>query len=258
MNASPPSRTDPAAPARLVVCLALKLRELSTSLSRTDLPYAVPPDVARGGPWSSQRLPGIISDLHGSQSSFTWVVVPTLLTTTVSTPIWGKLADLADRKKLIQLALTITVLSSAAAGLSHNVETLITMRAFQGIGTGGLTALGTVLIADIISPRERGKYLGLMGAVMGVAMIGGPPLGGVLTDGPGWLSVLEVACTDVRSRLHESPIGHRTGARVRAGTLVHGPSARCLTTVKWCRAARTPRGTPEDSELGDSRGAADR
>ena len=145
----------------------------------------MPPDVARGGPWSSQRWPGIISDLHGSQSSFTCVVVATLLTTTVSTPIWGKLADLADRKKLIQLALTITVLSSAAAGLSHNVETLITMRAFQGIGAGGLTALGTVLIAAIISPRERGKMMGLMGAVMGVAMVGGPLLGGVLTDRPG-------------------------------------------------------------------------
>jgi len=197
-----------AAPARLIVCLALELRELSTSLSRTprtDLPYAVRPDVARGGPWSSQRLPGIISDLRGSQSSFTCVVVATLLTTTVSTPIWGKLADLADRKKLIQLALTITVLSSAAAGLSHNVETLITMRAFQGIGAGGLTALGTVLIAAIISPRERGKMMGLMGAVMGVAMIGGPLLGGVLTDRPGRqfskspARMSEVACTSHQS-----------------------------------------------------------
>ena len=134
----------------------------------------------------SSSLPRIISDLHGSQSSFTWVVVATLLTTTVSTPIWGKLADLVDRKNLIQLALIITVLSSAAAGLSHNIEMLISMRALQGIGAGGLTALGTVLIADIIAPRERGKYMGLMGAVMGVAMIGGPLLGGVMTDGPGW------------------------------------------------------------------------
>ncbi|HEX7805996.1 MAG TPA: MFS transporter, partial [Cellulomonas sp.] len=89
----------------------------------------------------SSSLPRIVSDLHGSQSSFTWVVVATLLTTTVSTPIWGKLADLVDRKNLIQLALIITVLSSAAAGLSHNVEMLITMRAFQGIGAGGLFTL---------------------------------------------------------------------------------------------------------------------
>lgn len=134
----------------------------------------------------SSSLPRIITDLEGSQSGFTWVVTATLLTTTISTPIWGKLADLMDRKLLIQLALVITVVSSAAAGFSGTVGTLITMRAFQGLGAGGLTALGTVLIADIISPRERGKYMGLMGAVMGVGMIGGPLLGGVITDGPGW------------------------------------------------------------------------
>ncbi len=134
----------------------------------------------------SSSLPRIISDLDGTQSAFTWVVTATLLTTTISTPIWGKLADLVDRKLLIQLALTISVVSSALAGLSHNTGTLIGMRALQGIGAGGLTALGTVLIADIISPRERGRYMGLMGGVMGLGMVGGPLLGGVITDGPGW------------------------------------------------------------------------
>jgi len=130
----------------------------------------------------SSSLPRIITDLGGDQSAFTWVVTATLLTTTISTPIWGKLADLVNRKLLIQLALGITVASSALAGLSHNTEMLIGMRALQGIGAGGLTALGTVLIADIISPRERGRYMGLMGAVMGVSMVGGPLLGGVITD----------------------------------------------------------------------------
>ncbi|MET0788016.1 MAG: MDR family MFS transporter [Cellulomonas sp.] len=134
----------------------------------------------------SSSLPRIISDLDGTQSAFTWVVTATLLTTTISTPIWGKLADLVDRKLLIQLALAISVLSSALAGLSHTTGMLIGMRALQGIGAGGLTALGTVLIADIISPRERGRYMGLMGAVMGIGMVGGPLLGGVITDGPGW------------------------------------------------------------------------
>lgn len=134
----------------------------------------------------SSSLPRIISDLDGTQSAFTWVVTATLLTTTISTPIWGKLADLVDRKLLIQLALTISVVSSALAGFSHSTGMLIGMRALQGIGAGGLTALGTVLIADIISPRERGRYMGLMGAVMGIGMVGGPLLGGVITDGPGW------------------------------------------------------------------------
>ncbi|WP_369822483.1 MFS transporter [Cellulomonas sp. KH9] len=134
----------------------------------------------------STSLPRIITDLGGSQSAFTWVVTATLLTTTVSTPIWGKLADLVDRKLLIQLALAISVISSALAGLAHTTEMLIGMRALQGIGAGGLTALGTVLIADIISPRERGRYMGLMGAVMAVGMVGGPLLGGVITDAAGW------------------------------------------------------------------------
>ncbi|MBO3088305.1 MFS transporter [Cellulomonas dongxiuzhuiae] len=134
----------------------------------------------------STSLPRIITDLGGSQSAFTWVVTATLLTTTVSTPIWGKLADLVDRKLLIQLALAVSVISSALAGLAHSTELLIGMRALQGIGAGGLTALGTVLIADIISPRERGRYMGLMGAVMAVGMVGGPLLGGVITDAAGW------------------------------------------------------------------------
>ena len=130
----------------------------------------------------SSSLPRIITDLGGKQSAFTWVVTATLLTTTISTPIWGKLADLVDRKLLIQLALGITVVSSALAGFAHSTDMLIGMRALQGIGAGGLTAVGTVLIADIISPRERGRYMGLMGAVMGVSMVGGPLLGGLITD----------------------------------------------------------------------------
>jgi EmrB/QacA subfamily drug resistance transporter len=186
----------------------------------------------------SSSLPRIISDLHGSQSSFTWVVVATLLTTTVSTPIWGKLADLVDRKNLIQLALVITVLSSAAAGLSHNVEMLIAMRAFQGIGAGGLTALGTVLIADIISPRERGKYMGLMGVVMGVAMIGGPLLGGVLTDGPGWrwnffvgLPFAVAAIIVLQRTLHLPVLRRRSVTIDYAGALLI--SAGVTTLLLW-------------------------
>jgi EmrB/QacA subfamily drug resistance transporter len=134
----------------------------------------------------SSSLPKIVSDLNGSQSSYTWVVTATLLTTTITTPIWGKLADLFNRKLLIQLALIISVLSSAAAGFSENVEFLIGMRAIQGIGAGGLTALATVLLADILSPRERGRYMGLMGGIMGIGMVGGPLLGGVITDSLTW------------------------------------------------------------------------
>lgn len=134
----------------------------------------------------STALPQIVADLGGTQHSYTWVVTAMLLTMTISTPLWGKLADLTDRKVLIQIALVITVVSAASAGFAQNMGMLITSRALQGIGAGGLMSLATVLMSDIISPRERGKYMGLMGGVMAVAQIGGPLLGGVITDSIGW------------------------------------------------------------------------
>src|SRR5690606_35682718 len=116
----------------------------------------------------------IIHDLGGNQAAFTWVVTATLLTTAISTPIWGKLADLMNRKLLYQIALVIFVLATAAAGFSQNSETLLAFRAVQGLVAGGLAALSQVLMADIISLRERGRYMGLFGAVMAVSTIGGP------------------------------------------------------------------------------------
>ena len=126
----------------------------------------------------STSLPRIISDLHGDQAAFTWVVTATLLATTVSTPIWGKFAELFSRKLLIQLSLVIFVLGSALAGFSQDTGTLIIFRVVQGLGAGGLTALSQIIMADIISPRERGKYMGLFGAVMALGTIGGPLIGG--------------------------------------------------------------------------------
>ena len=131
-------------------------------------------------------LPDIISDLGGTQADYTWVITAALLATTVSTPIWGKLADLVSRKLLLQLALVIFVVGTAIAGLSQDTGFLIAFRVVQGLGVGGLMALSQVVIADIISPRERGKYMGLMGAIMAVGQIGGPLVGGVITDSIGW------------------------------------------------------------------------
>jgi EmrB/QacA subfamily drug resistance transporter len=134
----------------------------------------------------STSLPRIISDLNGDQTAYTWVVTSTLLATTVTTPIWGKLADLFSRKLLIQLSLVIFVLGSALAGFSQNPEMLIGFRVVQGVGAGGLTALSQVIMADIISPRERGRYMGLFGGIMAVGTVGGPLIGGLLTDSLGW------------------------------------------------------------------------
>lgn len=134
----------------------------------------------------STSLPKIISDLKGDQTAYTWVVVSTLLATTVSTPIWGKFADLFNRKLLVQVSLVIFVVGSALAGFSENTDTLIVFRVIQGLGAGGLLSLVQVIISDIISPRDRGRYVGLLGAVIAVGTAGGPLLGGLITDSIGW------------------------------------------------------------------------
>lgn len=134
----------------------------------------------------SNALPDIIKDLGGGQSAYTWVVTASLLAMTASTPLWGKLADLFSKKLLIQLALVIFVLGSAAAGLSQNAGMLIGFRAVQGIGMGGLSSLAQIILAAMISPRERGRYNGYLGATFATAMVGGPLVGGVITD-TSWL-----------------------------------------------------------------------
>ncbi|MFD1712941.1 MDR family MFS transporter [Amnibacterium flavum] len=157
----------------------------------------------------STSLPVIVSDLGGNQTAYTWIVTASLLATTVSTPIWGKLADLISRKLLIQLALVIFVIGSALAGFSQDTNTLIIFRILQGLGGGGLTALVQVTIADIISPRERGRYMGLIGGVMALGTVGGPLIGGVITDSLGWrwnffvaLPVAIVALVLIQRTLH--------------------------------------------------------
>jgi EmrB/QacA subfamily drug resistance transporter len=134
----------------------------------------------------SNALPTIITDLHGSQSQYTWVVTATLLASTASTPIWGKLADLFSKKLLIQIAIVIFIVGSMLAGLSQSVPTLIGWRALQGLGLGGLQALVQIAMAAMISPRERGRYSGFLGGTMAVATVGGPLIGGLLVD-TSWL-----------------------------------------------------------------------
>jgi EmrB/QacA subfamily drug resistance transporter len=132
-------------------------------------------------------LPTIVGEL-GGQDQLSWVASATLLTMTASTPLWGKLSDLFGRKLMFQTALLIFVLASVGAGLSQNIGQLIAARAFQGLGTGGLSALAQVIMGDVVSPRQRGRYAGYMGATFGVATVAGPLLGGFIVDADslGW------------------------------------------------------------------------
>ncbi|MFJ9039907.1 MFS transporter [Streptomyces sp. NPDC102406] len=130
----------------------------------------------------TNALPEIIGDLGGGQSAYTWVVTASLLAMTATTPLWGKMADLFSKKALVQIALIVYVAGSVIAGLAQNPAMLISARAVQGIGAGGLSALAQIVMAAMISPRERGRYSGYLGATFAVATVGGPLIGGVITD----------------------------------------------------------------------------
>ena len=130
-------------------------------------------------------LPRITSEL-GGLDKLSWVVTAYLLTSTASTPLWGKISDLYGRRLIFQAAIVIFVLGSLLAGMSQGIGELIAFRAVQGLGGGGLIALALATIGDVVPPRERGRYGGYFGAVFGTSSVLGPVLGGWFADGPGW------------------------------------------------------------------------
>ncbi|HEY3952938.1 MAG TPA: DHA2 family efflux MFS transporter permease subunit [Streptosporangiaceae bacterium] len=130
-------------------------------------------------------LPTIVGSLHGLDH-LAWVTTAYLLTSTIALPIYGKLGDLFGRKGLFVFAIVVFLVGSVLSGLSQNMTELIVFRGLQGIGAGGLMIGAQAIIGDIVSPRERGKYMGFFGAVFGVATVAGPLLGGFLTDDVSW------------------------------------------------------------------------
>ncbi|WP_066366772.1 MDR family MFS transporter [Herbidospora mongoliensis] len=136
----------------------------------------------------SIALPQIITALKGTQSQYTWVITASLLAATASTPIWGRLADLYNKKTLLQISLVLFLIGSIACGFAQNTPQLIAFRVVQGLGMGALQVLVQVVMAAMIPPKERGKYNGYLGGVMAVATVGGPLLGGLIadTDWLGW------------------------------------------------------------------------
>jgi EmrB/QacA subfamily drug resistance transporter len=130
-------------------------------------------------------LPRIVSDLEGFEH-LSWVVTAYLLTSTVMVPLYGKLSDLYGRRALFLVAISIFVGGSVLCGAAQSMGQLIAFRALQGIGAGGLIPLSQAAIADLFSPRERGRYMGFIGAMWATAAIAGPLLGGTLTDAATW------------------------------------------------------------------------
>src|SRR5580704_11124444 len=126
----------------------------------------------------STALPTIVGDLHGG-SHIAWVVTSYLLAATVSTPLWGKLGDQYGRKVFFQASIVIFLVGSALCGLSHTMTELIAFRALQGLGGGGLMVGAQTIIGDVVSPRDRGRYVGLFGAMFAVATVIGPLIGGL-------------------------------------------------------------------------------
>jgi EmrB/QacA subfamily drug resistance transporter len=139
----------------------------------------------------STAMPSIVGDLNGL-NHIAWVTTAYLLASTVTTPMWGKLGDLFGRKYLFQGSIVIFLIGSVLSGLAQSMDQLIAFRAIQGLGAGGLMVLAMASIADIVPPRDRGKYQGYLGAVFGLSSVLGPLIGGFFTDQLSWRWVFYV------------------------------------------------------------------
>ncbi|MFG2792692.1 DHA2 family efflux MFS transporter permease subunit [Streptomyces sp. NPDC048419] len=184
----------------------------------------------------STALPTIVSDLGGLEH-LSWVVTAYLLASTAATPLWGKLGDQYGRKKLFQTAIVIFLIGSALCGMAQNMPELIAFRAVQGLGGGGLIVLSMAIVGDVVSPRERGRYQGLFGAVFGATSVLGPLLGGLFTEHLSWrwvfyvnLPVGVVALAVIATALH---IPRKSTQHVidYLGTLLIASVATCLILV---------------------------
>ncbi|MER5637177.1 MFS transporter [Kitasatospora sp. NPDC002227] len=184
----------------------------------------------------STALPTIVSDL-GGLDHLSWVVTAYMLASTAATPLWGKLGDMYGRKRFFQASIVIFLIGSALCGIAQNMGELIAFRALQGLGGGGLMVLSQAIVGDLVSPRDRGRYQGLFGAVFGVTSVLGPLLGGLFVDHLSWrwvfyinLPIGAVALVVIAAVLHTAEIKrqHRIDY---LGTFLIASVATCLVLM---------------------------
>jgi EmrB/QacA subfamily drug resistance transporter len=187
----------------------------------------------------STALPTIVGDL-GGLNHLSWVVTSYLLASTVSTPLYGKLGDMVGRKPVFLAAIVIFLAGSMLAGLSQSMGELIGFRALQGIGAGGLMVGAQAIIGDIVPPRERGRYMGLIGSVFAVASVAGPLLGGFFVDNLSWrwvfyvnmpVGALAIVIVLTRLHLHTPTIRHRLD--LLGATVLSGGVAALVMLTTW-------------------------
>src|SRR5215469_12859071 len=186
----------------------------------------------------STALPRIVGDL-GGLNHLSWVVTAYVLASTITTPLYGKLGDMYGRKRLLIAAIVIFLVGSALSGQAHSMDQLIAFRALQGLGAGGLMVGALATIGDLVSPRERGQYMGYMMAAMMVAMIAGPLVGGYITDTLSWRWIFYInmpiggaALVYLWATMHppRKRVGHRVDY-LGAGVIAVGATAIVLLTT---------------------------
>ncbi len=181
----------------------------------------------------STALPTIVRDLGGIDQ-LSWVVTAYMLAATVSMPLWGRISDLHGRKRLFQGAIVVFLVGSALSGMAQSLGELIGFRALQGLGAGGLMTLAMAIVADIIAPRERGRYQGYIQMVFVLASVAGPLLGGVFVDHLSWRWVFYVnipigviALAVISTSLH-LPVGKGRPRIDYLGAALLGAAITCL------------------------------
>jgi EmrB/QacA subfamily drug resistance transporter len=218
-----PATPRPARPP-LAILLALALGVLLAALDQTIVATA---------------LPTVAGDL-GALTDLAWVVTAYLVAETVSTPLYGKLGDVLGRKRVLIAAIVLFLTGSALSGAAASMLELILFRALQGLGAGGLIVTAMAVIADLVPPRERARYMGMIGGVFAVASVAGPLLGGLFVDQLSWrwvfyvnLPVGAAALAVIAARLPATERAERRPVDVLGAALLTVSAAAVVLVTSW-------------------------